>query len=118
VLAGGEAEAGFLAAVAGDWAGDVVVAEHPGCRRADRGMRSQGLVDHRPQGACFPGTAEEFEVEGAVHLVGAQVRGEALLVGEPDFTDQGPVAGVGVGYRAPFLVDLVDAVEVGVGVFV
>ncbi len=111
---GGEVEAGVGAAVAGDRAGDVVVAQHPRGGGADGGVLGQRLVDGGAQPRRLPGAGHEGEVERGVQFVGAQVAGEALGVGEPDLADEHGAVLVGDGPPAP--VDVVELVTVDVGV--
>ena len=70
----------------------------------------------RPELGGAPRPGHEVEVERRVHLVGAQVVGEALGVRKPDLPDQHAGALVAVGDAPPGAVDVVQLVAVLGGV--
>ena len=123
--AGAEGQVGVLAdavtgpverrigpAVPGHVPDHVVVAEHPGRRGADPGVRLERRIDHRSQHGPVPRAPQEVEVEHRIQLARPQVPAHPLHVGQPHLADQHPVAGIGVGEAAPGPVDIVDPVPV------
>ena len=63
------------------------------------GSAASALVDRRAQRAGLPRLEHEREVEGELKLVRAQVRRDALLIGEDDLADEHAVARIGVRER-------------------
>ncbi len=100
------------AAVAGRDPVDVVIGQYPGTGRADVGERGERVVDRGSERRGTPRGHDQFEVEGEVEFVGADVERQALRVGHPGLADRHPVAGVGVEHPAEEPVELVHAVLV------
>ena len=70
-------------------------------------------VDDAPaQRGRLPRAGEEVEVERRVQLVGPEVAGEALAVGQPDLADEHARRLVGVGDAPPAAVQVVQLVAV------
>ena len=99
-----EREARVLPAVPGDRPGHVVVGEHPGARRADRGVGGEHQVDRGAQLRGIPRARHEVEVERRVHLVGPEVGGEARRRA-PGPRRRAAHALVGIGDAPPRAVD-------------
>ena len=87
---------------------DVVVGQHPGGGRSDGAVLAQGDVDDAAQRVSVPSGAQEGEVEGLAHLVGAHVLGGIGLCGHPGLGDQEDVLTDLVQDTAPLAVDVVD----------
>ena len=99
-------------AVAGGVAHRVVVREHPGVRGADPAGLLEGPVDRVGQRGGVPAGHEVGEVEGLVHLAGADVPEHPRERGHPRLGHHHRLVVVGVQDPPPVPVDLVDAVLV------
>ena len=109
---GGGVGARVREAVAGGVAHRVVVREHPGVRGADPAGLLEGPVDRVGQRGGVPAGHEVGEVEGLVHLAGADVPEHARERGHPRLGHHHRLVVVGVQDPPPVPVDLVDAVLV------
>ena len=93
---------------AGGVAHDVVVGQHPGGGRPHGAVFAQGDIDDAAQLVGVPSGAQEGEVKGLAHLVGAHVLGGIGLRGHPGLGDQEDVLTSLVQDTAPLAVDVVD----------
>jgi hypothetical protein len=75
-------------------------------------VRVERGVDRRAKLYTVPRAGEVVEVEGGVQLVGPEVTGEALGVGQPDLADEQPRLVIVVRDGAPSAIDVVQLVAV------